>query len=157
MPQQQRKEQDFNPKPEHILDDETIAELRQVEFPECAAEMKLFAVMLACDPDWSRAKADRYFADKGADRSEFSPRQFADRLAKVATVEIQREYEACLTEDEVGHMYGMSHDFTRLALGIRIPAPDGRVKKPGIQMHKKRIREYDRTFVQATELRGNAR
>lgn len=137
-PQQKRPNMDvIEYKKSQLLDEGTLAELRQCDNPEYVPDTNTFAIMFEAGEDWANYKIEQ----EGPVNEE--PDARARALAKRMTVEIQRECEVCLPDEKISQMYGMSHDFARLALGMRIPAPEGTIKKPkSVVMHKKRIREY---------------
>lgn len=121
-----------------LLDEEALSELRQCEDPEHVPDVNLFAIAFEEGPAWMEARAERFFANGGTNNAEY-----AHELAKEMTISIQQEHDVCLPDYRLTQMYGMSHDFARLALGIRITAPEGRIKKPKSPvMHRKRILEY---------------
>lgn len=120
-----------------LLDEDMMSVLRQCDDPEYVPDTNLFGIMFDAGPDWAR-----YQAEKTPLLSESAAEEYAVEMAKDMTIRIQQEYDVCLPDRKVSQMYGMSHDFARLALGLRVPAPQGRVTKKGVVMHKKRIREY---------------
>ena len=126
-----------------LLDESVMSLLRQCDDPEYVSDTNLFAIMFDAGPEWARFKAEML----GPSHNEDALNECAAEIAKDMTVKIQQEYDVCLPDNKVSQMYGMSHDFARLALGIRLPAPEGRVAKKGIVMHKKRIREYARELA----------
>lgn len=137
-PQQKRPNMDVvEYKKTQLLDEATLAELRQCEKPEYVPDTNTFAIMFEAGEDWANYKIEQ----NGPSNEPAEER--AVNLAKQMTIEIQQECGVCLPDEKISQMYGMTHDFARLALGMRIPAPEGTIKKPrSVVMHKKRIREY---------------
>lgn len=123
-----------------LLDEDALQELRRCENPEYVPDTNLFAIMYDDGPDWATARAGNLLASGSYTDEELHNR--AVDMAKEMTIEIQDEYGVCLPDNRISQMFGMSHDFSRLALGLRIPAPEGNVQKKGVVMHRKRIREY---------------
>lgn len=120
-----------------LLDEDMMSMLRQCDDPEYVPDTNLFRIMFDAGPDWAK-----YQAEKIAPVSEGVAVEYATEIAKDMTIQVQQEYDVCLPDRKVSQLYAMSHDFARLALGLRIPAPQGRVVKKGVVMHKKKIREY---------------
>ncbi len=132
-PQQKRPNMDVV---EHnrtqLLDEATLSELRQCDEPEYVPSTNIFAIMFEAGEDWVNYRTEQ------SGPSAQSPEERARDLAKEMTVDVQREYNVCLPDDKISQMYGMSHDFSRLALGIRLPAPEGKIKKTEHPVRRKR-------------------
>lgn len=124
-----------------LLTEEELAELRRCDNPEHVPDTNLFAIMFDDGPEWAEARANGYLATGSYSEAELEEK--AKDMAKEMTINVQDEHGVCLPDYRVSQMFGMSHDLARLALGIRITAPTGLIKKPKhAVMHKRRIREY---------------
>ncbi len=115
-----------------LLDEATLSELRQCDKPEYVPRTNIFTIMFEAGEDWVNYRTEQ------SGPSTQSPEERARDLAKEMTVDIQREYDVCLPDDKINQIYGMSHDFARLALGMRLPAPEGRIKKAEHPVRRKR-------------------
>lgn len=120
-----------------LLEEDMMKVLRQCDDPEYVPDTNLFAVMYDAGPEWTR-----FMAETVRPNTEDNLKACANEMAQKMTIQIQQEYDICLPDNKVSQLYAMAHDLARLALGIRIPAPEGRFPKKGVVMHKKRIREY---------------